>query len=737
VGLRPQLAKAAPEIEKLFQFSLFLLIVTGFVALVSTGKLDVLSVLFVSAALFVRAYDLIAQRNFHVPERWTTYIGLVYVLVYVADFFMISGSFVTATVHLVLFGMVVKIFSVVRERDHVYLATLAFLEVLSAAILTIDTVFLGAFTAFSLIAVVTFIAMEMRRSSAAAVNSAPLPIPASRHGRRRTSFTLFGLAISRMATAIVLGMLIAASGIFFALPRLSYGYLSKLAQQDSLVSGFSDNVNLGEIGRIQQSSQTVAHIKIDNDPNGIYGQRLYLRGAALTKFDGLRWQNPPHDTESMPFGFGGHFPLVGRKTPLSSIIERFAFNPAHNVVHYRVEMEPIGTNVIFLLSQPRYLIGRFREITVDIDESVVNTDRDRIVADYGGVSDLSTPTDTELKTLNGPVPSELTDRYLKVPALDRRIDQLAHSLTDKYSSPFEKAGAIQNYLTTQFAYTLELPSSTPEDPVADFLFRRKQGHCEYFASSMALMLRDVGIPSRVITGFRGGEFNQLTGSYILRARDAHAWVEAYIPDAGWVTFDPTPASSAPVMTSARRFALYLDAAREFWREWIINYDSGHQQQLTQKTVSSTRDRLRDLRIWGEARYRHLLSLARLAHRMATREPRKLATQIVFVLAGLILLFNLARLVRMIRRRMVARNPRSAPQSAASIWYERMSRSAAKAGYRREPAQTPQEFVASIKDEPMRAAVARFTDRYESARFNNSAEDAAELPQLFEEIESKK
>jgi hypothetical protein len=214
-------------------------------------------------------------------------------------------------------------------------------------------------------------------------------------------------------------------------------------------------------------------------------------------------------------------------------------------------------------------------------------------------------------------------------------------------------------------------------------------------------------------------------------------VEAYIPDAGWITFDPTPASSAPEMTSARRFALYMDAAREFWREWIINYDAGHQQQLTQKTVSNTRDRLRDLRIWGEARYRRLLDLARLTQRKASQEPRKLATQIVFVLAALILLFNLARLVRMIRRRMVARNPRSAPQSAASIWYERMSRSAARAGYRREPSQTPQEFVASIKDEPMRAAVARFTDRYESARFNNSAEDAAELPQLFEEIESKR
>jgi hypothetical protein len=737
VGSPPQLAKAAPEIEKLFQFSLFLLIVTGFVTLASTGKLDLLSILFVSAALLFRAYDLIASRNLHIPERWTTYVGFLYVLVYVADFFFISDSFVTATVHLVLFGMVIKIFSVQRERDHVYLATLAFLEVLSAAILTVDSVFLGAFTVFSLIAVVTFIAMEMRRSSSIAVNSAPLPITGSRHARRRTPFLLFGFAISRMATGIVLGMLLSASVIFFALPRLSYGYLSKFAQQNSLVSGFSDNVNLGEIGRIQQSAQTVAHIKIDNDLNGIYGQRLYLRGTVLTRFDGVRWLNPPRQTEVMPYTYGGHFALVGRSSPISQTVERFAFNTTHSVVRYRVEMEPISTNVIFLLSQPRYLIGRFREISVDLDETVLNQDRDRIVGDYTGVSDLSQPPPSELKELNAPAPSELNARYLSVPPqLDPRIAQLAHSLADKQPSPYEKGAAIQEYLSREFGYTLELPSSTPADPLADFLFRRKQGHCEYFASAMAIMLRDVGVPSRVVTGFRGGEFNQLTQSYILRAKDAHAWVEAYIPGAGWIIFDPTPAGTAPVMTTARRLALYLDAAREFWREWIINYDVNRQQQLTQKTVTTTRDRFRDLREWGESHYRHLQDLARRLNRTATREPKKLASRTVLVLAGIVLLFNLARVARIIRRRVLARNPRTAPQSAASIWYERMSRAAARKGYRRQPTQTPREFAASIQNESIRGAVVKFTDRYEGARYNNSADDAAELPQLFEEIQSK-
>lgn len=737
MATQPQLKRAAPEIERLFQYSLFLLIVTGFVTLSSTGKLDLLSVLFVSGALVFRLYDLVTERNYHIPERWTSYLGIVYVVVYLADFFLISQSFVTATVHLVLFGMTLKIFSIQRERDHVYLAILAFVEVLSASILTVDTVFLGAFATFSLVSVVTFIAMEMRRSSVAAANSAALPMAPARQGRRWSPFVIFGFAVSRMAVFIVIGMLASASVIFFALPRLSYGYLSKFAQDNSLVSGFSDNVSLGEIGRIQQSSQVVAHIQVDNDPRGIYASNLYLRGSILTKFDGTKWTNPPHQSDLIPYSWGGHFSIIGRSTSLSPEVLRFGFGTVHKVIRYRVEMEPIGTNVIFLLSQPRYLIGRYREISVDSDDAILNQDRDRIATDYYGISDVSQPLVAEVSAISEPVPEQLRERYMSVPSLDPKIDRLARSLTEKSRTPYEKAATIQQYLTTQFGYTLELPSSMPPDPLSDFLFHRKRGHCEYFASAMAIMLRQAGIPSRIVTGFRGGEFNQLTGGYIIRAKDAHAWVEGYIPGVGWMTFDPTPVGSTPVVTVWQRMELYLDAAREFWREWIINYDVMRQQQLTQKTVNSTRDRFRELRVWGQRKYQSLLELARLANREATNQPRKYSSWFAVALAVVLLLWNLGRLVRNLRRRALARDPRRAPQTAASIWYERMSKAAARQGYRREPSQTPQEFARTIGEEPMRTAVSKFTERYERARFDNSAEDAAELPQLFEEIETRK
>jgi len=150
------------------------------------------------------------------------------------------------------------------------------------------------------------------------------------------------------------------------------------------------------------------------------------------------------------------------------------------------------------------------------------------------------------------------------------------------------------------------------------------------------MLRSVGIPSRVITGFRGAEFNQVNSTYIVRAHDAHSWVEAYIPGAGWTTFDPTPAGEARVVTAWTRAQLYLDAAREFWREWIVNYDAAHQQALSISGARKTRNRMAEFRHWAGHQYERLLDTARKVHRLATRNPKRLLRPGIGLLAMLLL-----------------------------------------------------------------------------------------------------
>src|SRR6185369_13873381 len=218
-----------PAIEQYFQICLLLLLSTGFVTLASTGKLDALSVVIVSCALFFRGYLLGQDRVMQIPEKITSYLGLVYILVYVFDYFFVSQSFVQATVHLLLFGMIVKLFSVQRARDFVYLAMLAFLEVLSAAILTVDSVFFAALSVFLLIAVLTFIALEMRRSALEAGTLQNIEIQRINSKKKRPQ--IFSYSVSTTGLVLVGAILLASVAIFFALPRLSGGYMSKLAQQ--------------------------------------------------------------------------------------------------------------------------------------------------------------------------------------------------------------------------------------------------------------------------------------------------------------------------------------------------------------------------------------------------------------------------------------------------------------------------------------------------------------------------
>ncbi len=135
----------AKAIERYFNVALFLLVLSGFGTLASTGGLDLPAVLLVGLALALRGYQFLTGHEFVIPERWTTVLTLVYVAIYLADYFFLSRSFLTATVHLVLFAMVVRLFSLQRTRDHYMLAVLSFLMVLAAAVLTVGSVFLFSF----------------------------------------------------------------------------------------------------------------------------------------------------------------------------------------------------------------------------------------------------------------------------------------------------------------------------------------------------------------------------------------------------------------------------------------------------------------------------------------------------------------------------------------------------------------------------------------------------------------
>lgn len=705
-------------ITRYFQVSLYLLVVTGFVTLATTGRLDLPALLLVLLALLYRGYLLCRGRTLQLPERWASYLTFLYIVFYLCDVYLLSGSFVTATVHLVLFIMVVKVFSVQRDRDYVYLVIIAFLSVLAAAVLTVDAVFFASFCVFLVVATSTFISMEMRRSSARAA-----PSRTARSGTRSMTATL-----SRTALALALAMALGASVIFFIMPRLSTGYLSAYAPRNTLTTGFSDEVRLGEIGRIQQSNTIVMHVQIDGNARAAHG--LKWRGVALRSFDGTRWWNPPQPATALknPAAMG-----ADAKFDLSTTRASTVAAPPQRLLHYRVLMEPIGANVFFLVPQPRSLSGQYRSITVDEGGGVYNGDPEHPIGSYRAVSELGQPTLDALRLATAEIPSKIASQYLQVPTLDARLPQLAREISAPASTGYDKAAMVEHYLQTNYTYTLQLLSAPQRDPLAYFLFERKAGHCEYFASSMALMLRTLGIPARVINGFRSGEFNSLTGSYIVRASDAHSWVEGYFGGYGWISFDPTPAAGAATPGAWSRAALYLDALREFWREWVINYDFAQQTSLSNNLAVRSRRWIDSARLGTRRHYESLLAHARSVQAQGQESPKRSGAILVVAGAVVALLLNVRRLRRAIGTWRLVRSPAIAPQAAASVLYARMLHWLARRGWRKLPQHTPMEFVATIADPKLREPLAAFSAHYERARFGNSAEDAEALRTIYEEL----
>jgi protein-glutamine gamma-glutamyltransferase len=710
-------ASTSRALERYFEVALYLLLVAGFATLASTGKLDLPSVALVGLVLIFRGYLVAQGRQVVISDKTASLLTLIYVLFYAADFFLLARSFVTATVHLVLFALVVKLFSVRRERDHLYLAVLSFLMVLAAAVLTVDSMFLAAFSVFLLVAVTTFILMEMRRSSASAAVRARESAGAARN---------LGWWLFAAGPVFLVLILLGGTAIFFCVPRVSTGYLGAYAPGGRLATGFSDSVRLGQIGEIQQSDSMVMHVQIEGDSTGAYD--LKWRGVSLSLFDGRNWSNPLPEVV-VPRTREGQF----SPHPLDENSKHASLLP--HTLRYHVLMEPIGTSVFFVAGRPVSLIGPYRQIAQDAAGALYNVDRDRAITTYEAIADLAQPSAALLRSASGSVPASVAMRYLQLPPLDQRVPQLARQITASASTTYDQASAIQQYLMTRYGYTLELPRTLPRDPVANFLFVRKQGHCEYFASAMAIMLRSLGIPARIVNGFRGGEFNDLTGSYLVRARDAHSWVEAYIPGYGWTTFDPTPAGLGYSHGRWSRLQLYLDAASEFWREWVVNYDSIHQRTLEDSAGAHSRALWDRQRNWLRAQYAFLLAGARVAQRSVVREPSRWGFGLAGSVVILILLANARRLQRGWRNRRTASRPAQAPQMAASIWYTRMTRVTARRGWRKLPAQTPQEFVATIGEDALRHSVDQFTRHYERARFAQSSEDAERLPELFQEITS--
>ncbi len=208
------------------------------------------------------------------------------------------------------------------------------------------------------------------------------------------------------------------------------------------------------------------------------------------------------------------------------------------------------------------VIGADRDMFVEAGDDgsgdlLITATRSRRVLKQGDqyemISRYSTADATSLRNSLTDYPEWVSDTYLQVPdTITSETLQLAEDITANYDNAFDKAIAVRDYLRTNISYNDQIDAPPADvDPVHYTLFVSQEGYCNYYASSMAMMLRSQGVPARIASGYAQGEFNEDSSFYRVRASNAHTWVEVYFSDYGWIQFEPT--ASIPTVDRPEQF----------------------------------------------------------------------------------------------------------------------------------------------------------------------------------------
>jgi transglutaminase-like putative cysteine protease len=729
-----------PPAERFFRGSLFLLLLTAILTLIGTGKIDLFTSIVATVALLYRARRWWYGREPELTSRTATFMVLCYLLFFPVDMFFLSRSLAAnspnpplyaaliSSVHFLLFVLLVRLSSARSDRDAHFLIMLAFAAVLASAVLTVDTTFLLLFFLFLLFAVATYAGLELRRGATGAL----IPPAASMPNSEKKLARALGLA----ALTACIGAILGGTILFFFLPRVSAGYLGKTSFNPTLLSGFSDQVELGQIGEIKKSAAVVLRVETGSPVNY---PSLRWRGNALAIFDGRRWTSAERGAETLSANSDGWISLHERPKPGEARGE---------ILQFTVLQEPLASDALFVAGTVLAVRGNFTGeaggishrrsyIYRDAAGSLMNPFHNYVSVRYTGISQLPALDRARLRAAGTDYPAAITATYLQLPEIDPRIPELARTATARDMTPYDKTVALETFLKTKFAYTLNLTGNPGKDPLAHFLFETRAGHCEYFASSMTVMLRTLGIPSREVNGFLPGEFNELAGDYIVRASDAHSWVEAYFPGNGWIVFDPTP--DAPIVAASiySRLSQLADWAELTWNDWVISYDFAHQTALAQTLQTKSRNWRELGSAWFAEKQRRMkngLSLWQIHH-------AGVSFVLPLFLMALLLAFRYGWIGGWLRQLRMAltlrgRNYRTVSPQIASRLYAEMLRLMGRHGYARNETQTPFEFAAAVTKPTLSSLVEEFTSIYAAARFGGAVCDIPRLQQLLGTIRTE-
>lgn len=644
--------------------------------------------------------------------------------------------------NLVLFLLAYKLFYRRTNRDYLQLYILSFLLVLAAAWLAQSVWFVLGFAAYVVLATWTLILFHLRHEIEDNYLVKHLPEAASEKvtaarvlNSRRVVGRPFFLATGAMALCVLAG----AGLVFAAVPRIGLGFLSGAVRRRMNIVGFSDEVRLGQHGVLSRDNDTVVlraeveRIAAMNDEKRDQEiVQLYWRGTVYDQYENGQWMRSKNAASAtplhrQPWDDGGEVVFVGTKRASLAGTD-----------YQHIEAVGLSFPVAFALDQPvayRWLpprAGSFTTTNVEprwAGEVALRTARVlpggtlRPLGDfhggrYGAYSRPARPHIGAGVPLAELAPGSF-DNYLRTPGtLSPRVTELARTIARGQVTPAAKMQAVVSWLRRTHQYTTNLKRDpTIPDPLEDFLFNQTAGHCEYFASSAAILLRLTGVPTRYVNGFLGGEWNALGKHITVRDNRAHSWVEAYLGTFGWVRVEPTPVGNASTRMS--RLRQLVDSVELFWSRWVIDYDASRQVDLAKRLGK------------GLGFQRHGARA-----RMSWPKPgRNVAIIVAVAVAAGLGGWYLRRRVRGPVAGSTVLNRRNGPP-IFRLYQKALDRLGAR-GFTRDPAETPGEFVVRLERAQTSdaAAMARITRLYVAARYGGHHVSGEKLAALAADVEA--
>lgn len=705
---------------------LFALTASGGVGIIVTGCFIVVAIL----AWFIE------DTKWQLSERLG--IGLVFLLIplfYVDWKYQLSGFAARETVaaaslaRLILVLAGIKLLQRKSDRDWIFLYLISFFEILLAAGLSISPLFILTLILYLLCVVCAIVAFEIRKASNRVLDKKPKQVARINYLDldKKTTYRLPLTSIGLLAIVTLL-----AVPLFFSLPRVGGAGFGK--SFGGATTGFSDSIRLGEIARIQQNNEVVMRVRIDEADKDKVGA-IKWRGIALDRFDNRGWSKS-QTKYSEPFV----------KTEKDFFLVDGARN-ANNLVTQTVYLEPLDTPILFALSRPVAFQGGFQVLTKDADGSISVARSGSERFSYRVFSDVTQPSVENLRKDNSAYSTQ-SKRYLQLPnKIDERIANLAADIIRNANAKnrYDAAKAIETYLQTQFGYTLDLKAGG-EEPLADFLFNVREGHCEYFATALAVMLRTQGIATRVVNGFQAGDYNETADVYVVHQREAHAWVEVYFPgENAWVTFDPTPAAGNFSEVSGGGFfggfKKYAEALETFWIQYVVSYDNQEQKSLMRSMRNGVQEYQVEATTWAnrlQARLSDWWKEVR-GEKGYEQSAWAIGKGILFLLGAFVVFFLVRWLYRKFKKLKLWEKIKAFLQREreGSIieFYERMQNVLARKGFERAAHQTPLEFAFALN---MPEAV-KITEKYNRVRFGEKVldrDESKEIENWLQSLENK-